>query len=338
MNEKINDKSSKRTRTGSVLLFAFLVLAFIAEIFFIYSPKNAKVTYGVTFSKQYAEYLGVDWKQNYLALLDDLKVRNFRLPVYWSEIEANRGNYYFDNVDWELEQAKARNAKVILVVGMKQPRWPECHMPDWAKGLVDTERQKELDAAITATVNRYKDNPAVTTWQVENEPYLPYGECPKIDSKILEEEIAIVRKLDPSRPIMVTDSGELSTWYGAATHGDILGTTLYRIVWSNEIGYVHYPIASIFYRLKAALITYMTHVKKIVIVELQAEPWSPTLVIDTPLEEQYKSMNAEQLRKNVEYVDQVEFSEAYLWGAEWWYWLKINKGDSSLWEEARKIF
>jgi hypothetical protein len=313
-------------------------MCFSIVIFFIYSPRNPHVVYGVTFSKPFAQYLGLDWKENYLALLDDLQVKRLRIPAYWTEIEKERGIYTFADLDWQLQEADKRGAKVVLVLGQKQPRWPECHIPGWVGGMTGAAREAEVEETISTVVSRYKDNPAISAWQVENEPFLPYGECPSIDKEMLDAEIAAVRRLDPSRPVIITDSGELSTWYDAASRADILGTTLYRIVWNDNLGYVHYPISSLFYRFKAAFIMYFTDVQKIIIVELQGEPWGPGLVLDMPLEEQYRSMNAEQLRKNVEFVKDVEFSEAYLWGGEWWYWLKTQKGDDSLWEEARKIF
>lgn len=83
---------------------------------------------------------------------------------------------------------------------------------------------------------------------------------------------------------------------------------------------------------------YLTGVDKVIIVELQAEPWGPKAIADTSLNEQYKSMSLEQFRKNVDYVKRIRFSEAYLWGAEWWYWLKTEKGDDRIWEEARGVF
>jgi len=322
----------------TVLFLVGLLVCFSVVIFFIYSPRNSNVTYGVTFSKPFAEYMGLDWKETYLALLDDLEVKRLRLPVYWTEIENTRGEYDFSDIDWQIEQAGQRNAKIIFVVGQKQPRWPECHIPGWVNGLTDAERETEIEETLATVINRYKDNNAISAWQVENEPFLPYGECPTITKEQLDKEIAVVQKTDPSRPIVITDSGELSTWYDAASRADVLGTTLYRIVWNDKLGYVHYPISSLFYRFKAAFIMYFTDVQKIIIVELQGEPWGPTLILDMPLEEQYKSMNAVQFRKNVEFVKDVEFSEAYLWGGEWWYWLKVKKGDDSMWEAAREIF
>ena len=37
----------------------------------------------------------------------------------------------------QIEQAAIRNVKVILAVGQKLPRWPECYIPGWAAGNQD---------------------------------------------------------------------------------------------------------------------------------------------------------------------------------------------------------
>lgn len=337
MKKKNKDSDIKRSRK-KIIVFLVAILIFITIIFVIYTPRNSRVNYGVTFSKPFAEHLGLDWKETYLAVLDDLNVKYLRLPIYWTEIESQNNNLTFENVDWQIQEAEKRDTKIIFVLGQKQPRWPECHIPDWAREMNKEDREKELTEIISYTVNKYKDEETISAWQIENEPFLPYGNCPTLDKKFLDEEIAVVRNLDPSRPIIITDSGELSTWYSAASRADILGTTLYRIVWDERIGYVHYPISSLFYRFKAAMIHYLTNVQRIIIVELQAEPWGPDIILNTPLEEQYKSMNAEQFKKNIAYVNEVEFSEAYLWGCEWWYWLKTKQNDDSIWKEAKKVF
>lgn len=328
----------KNLSAKTKLFLAFIAIVFISIILFAMPRNGGRVTYGVTFSKDFATYLGLDWKETYLALLDDLGVREFRIPTYWTETENTRGIYRFDDIDWQINEAKNRNAKIILNLGQKQPRWPECHIPDWAKNLSTAERQQKLLDVIKITVERYKADNTISRWQIENEPYLLFGDCPKFDEDFLDREIALVRSLDGTRPIVISDSGELGTWYGAGRRADILGTTLYRIVWDKYLGYVKYPISSLVYRIKAAIIMLTTHVNKIIIVELQAEPWGPKMIIDTQIEEQYKSMGVDQFKNNIEFVKQVEFSEAYLWGGEWWYWLKTKHNDPRIWDEARKVF
>jgi len=330
-------KTRRKNPRKKILIIVVFLAVIILTIYFIFIPKREDVTYGVTFSKPFAEHLGLDWKETYLAILDDAGAKRVRLPSYWTEVEPEKDRYLFADLDWQIEEAEKRNVKMIIVLGQKQPRWPECHIPRWAGELDENERQEELLEIIEKVVKRYKDKKSITAWQVENEPFLPFGECPKLDKDFLDREIDLVRSLD-SRPVIISDSGELGTWYNAANRADILGTTLYRIVWNDHLGYVHYPVTSISYRVKAAIIMYVTGVEKIIIVELQAEPWGPKMIIDTPLDEQYKSMSPEQFRENIEYVKKIEFSEAYLWGAEWWYWLKVEKNDDRIWEEAKKAF
>jgi len=330
-------KKRRKNPRKKILIIAIFLAIVISTVYFIFIPKKEDVTYGATFSKPFAEYLGLDWKETYLAILDDAGAKRIRLSSYWTEVEPQKDIYLFDDLDWQIEEAERRDVKMIIVLGQKQPRWPECHIPRWAGELNEKERQEELLEIIKKVVERYKDKKNITAWQVENEPFLPFGECPKLDKGFLDQEINLVRSLD-SRPVIISDSGELGTWYNAAKRANILGTTLYRIVWDKYLGYVHYPVASISYRIKAAIIMCVTNVEKVIIVELQAEPWGPKGIMDTSLDEQYKSMSLEQFRENVDYVKKIKFSEAYLWGAEWWYWLKTEKGDDRIWEEAKKVF
>jgi len=49
-------------------------------------------------------------------------------------------------------------------------------------------------------------------------------------------------------------------------------------------------------------------------------------------------MNLEQFKYNVEFAKNTGMSEHYLWGAEWWYWMKEKQNNSEIWDEARKLF
>ncbi len=325
-----------------VFIYLGIVLAILIIIAFCYffvgtAKPVEKVDFGVTFSKIAAEKFGLDWKETYLAIFDDLQVKKIRLIAYWPEIEPSEGNFNFDDLDWQIKEAEQRGAEIILAVGKRLPRWPECHEPQWVQNQNLNLKNQKLLEYIEKTVNRYKANPSIIAWQVENEPFLrTFGECPKLDKKFLDREISLVRSND-SRQIIITESGEFSTWIGAARRADILGTTLYRQVY-GKLGYVRYPIPAIFYSRKAALIKKLFDVEKIIIVELQAEPWGPTQNWELPLEEQYKTMNIEELRKIVDYTKYTGISEAYLWGVEWWYWLKTKYGDDRMWLEAKKLF
>lgn len=326
-----------------VVASLFLVIIGLTALLFGYFNMPAPapredVSLGMTFSTRYAEALGLDWKETYLALLDEVGVKKMRLPVYWDLVEKERGTYDFTDVDWQLEEAKKRDVEVILTVGIKVPRWPECHIPQWVGDDAAARREGVL-SFIETTVTRYREYSAIVKWQVENEPFLRFGICPEFDVTLLDEEIALVKRLDASRPILLTDSGELSLWIHAAERGDEFGTTLYRDIYSPKTGgYFEYPIGPNFFRFKEKMVRLITDQKHFSVIELQAEPWASGWIANVPLEEQFKTMNETRLRDNVDYARQVGFHEIYLWGGEWWYWMKVTKKYPAVWEIGKELF
>ena len=330
-------------KLGHLFLRILLVLFFVVLLFFAYvnlpgpAPRE-DVHLGMTFSSRYAEDLGLDWRETYLALLDDVSVRRLRLPAYWDMIESREGEYDFSQLDWQIEEARARNGEVIVVVGQRLPRWPECHIPAWAKED-EKKRKAALLRMIDTTVRHYQENPAVIAWQVENEPFLTFfGECPPLDVDFLESEIALVKALDPARPVIVTDSGELSLWVRAAKRADIFGTTLYRIIYKPILGHFTYPLGPNFFLVKEWMVRAFTGQEHFMVVELQAEPWTSGWVVGVPLEEQFIGMDEKKLIENVDYARRVGFQDIYLWGGEWWYWLKVEKDYPALWETGKELF
>jgi len=109
-------------------------------------------------------------------------------------------------------------------------------LPTWALNLKPQEIQERVLKLIEKIVLRYQNVENIWAWQVENEPFFPFGKCPfKITPQFLKKEIKLVKKLDPKkRPVIVSDSGEGSFWIKAALLGDIVGITLYKTVWIKE--------------------------------------------------------------------------------------------------------
>jgi hypothetical protein len=349
-NKKISGKDkiiAGAEKTLQFVLYAIGIALSIVVLFFIYinlparaSGNDAQV--GVTFSALYAEQIGLNWRDAYLAMLDDLKIRDVRLPVYWDRVEKTEGTYDFADLDWQLAQAQSRVAKITLVVGQKVPRWPECYVPDWVgtdKSNLDQVRLKEkLLAFEDVVIKRYKDNhPEIIHWQVENEPFLDFGICSKVNPDLLDSEIAQVRSLDSTRPIVVTDSGELSLWLKAASRADIFGTTMYREVYSVKMGHWRYPIGPNFFKVKQLIIKLFAHQDNAIVIELQGEPWVAGWTVDAPVETQLASMNSQILRDNVEFAKKTGMKEIYVWGVEWWYWMKTTQNNPTLWETARQL-
>lgn len=320
------------------ILFWLLVVLLIWRIIFRLDFSRAEPpTVGVTFSPPYAQWLGLDWRVVYLDILENLKVKSLRLIAAWNQVEKTAGQYDFSDIDWQVSEAAKRGAKVLLVAGRRAPRWPECHIPDWAKSLSEPDQQERVLKFLEVAVKHFKNESNIVMWQVDNEPFVKwFGECPRPDLDFIAKEIKLVKSLD-SRPVLITDSGELSSWLKAAHAGDYFGTTMYRVVWNPHFGYLNYQyfIPAAFYRLKAWLNGLPP--ARVIISELQAEAWLPQGNKETPLEEQRRSMNTAQLRANLDFARRTGFDSAYLWGVEYWYWLK-ERGDDSLLKTGQEIW
>jgi hypothetical protein len=331
----------KKAKTHRIKRIIFGIVATVILIVWVLvqrAPIQPARAWGVTFSYPYMEQFGIPWREAYEAMLSDLGVRKLRIPVYWPEVAHTATIYNFDNYDYQIEKATQYNAKLILAVGRKLPRWPECHEAPWANTMTEAEKQYHILRYIAEVINRYKSSPALEAWQVENEPFLSFGVCPPLDVNFLDKEIALVRSLDPSHPIVVTDSGELSIWIYAARRADIFGTTMYRTIYKNNIGYFTYPLPPSFFRLKRALTELATGKRPMIVIELQGESWGPRLIYEMDKTEQYKSFNPQKFKETIEYAKRTGFDTFYLWGVEWWYWLKEKQGRPEMWNIARELF
>ncbi len=329
-------------RAALILLKVVAAIFFVVVIFFVFfnlpgpSPRR-DVSFGVTFSSRFARDMGLDPRETLDAILRDLGVRRLRIPVYWDSVEANQGKLDFSDVDWQLDLARRYGAEVILSVGQKVPRWPECFVPAWAS-RDETTRNDAAALFIARTINRYRSHSEISLWQIENEPFLSFGICRPLSPSTLRREVLTARLLDGSRQVLTTDSGELSTWISAASIGDVFGTTLYRRIWNARVGYITYPVGPNFFLFKKWFAEVFSGQKNFMVIELQAEPWAPGSLREVSLDEQWKTMDSGKLLENVEYARRIGFSDVYLWGAEWWYWLKVSKGENSLWNAAKAVF
>lgn len=274
---------SHKTKTTIKIILVILVILFLYySVWFLkfakHYPKNidlvAKNDYwGITFSKKFATELGLNWREVYIQILDELNVKQIRIPIYWDDVESQKGVYNFSDYDYIFDEGAKRNVKFIANIGYRLPRWPECHAPKFTKFQKDVDNKLALINYIEASIKRYRNRAEIDAWQVENEPLLnSFGICPDGDEDFLKQEVSLVKKLD-DRPIIISASGELSTWKKEGKIGDIFGTTMYRVVWNPLFGYFRYPTPAWFYKLKGRWAD-MTG-DKMIISELQTEPWVP---------------------------------------------------------------
>ncbi len=336
--------------TLKIFIFLSLVAASLAAFFVTSAPESTveardELVWGVDFSESQAEYLGLDAEETYSAIINDLGAKHIKIHINWNATEPEKDVFNFESLDRQVALAEEAEVKLILVIGLKTGRWPECHTPDWYEAVPESERHAELITYISTLVERYKSSPAVQYWQVENEPLLKFGVCPqgyyKSGIDTLRTEVDAVRAIDPSRKIIVSDSGELSTWTDVAGIADIVGITTYRSTWNGAektFGLNPYTFLSPdFYASKAAFIQKL-YGKQVISIELQAEPWASKPLAEASLEEQAKSMNPELFDENVEFAKQTGLQAFYFWGVEWWYWMKTKHDQPLIWNKARILF
>lgn len=327
-----------------VVIFAILILLALGTMYgiarwYIWSERSKPLTLGATFIPDYAQSLGLSPEQTMDALTNDLHIKQFRLVSYWSDMERTQGHYDFSQLDWEMQKAEAAHAKVTLAVGLRQPRWPECHMPDWAANEPQSAWQPQLEAFMTAVINRYKNSPSLQAYQVENEYFLQgFGKCTNFSRQRLTDEYNLVRKLDPQHIAIVGRSNNALGIPLGSPQPDEFSISVYKRVW--DAGFTHryleYPFPAWYYAFLAGLQKIVTG-KDMVIGELQAEAWPPNGqgIANISLAEQNKSLDAQRLKDRFAYGKATGMKTIDMWGAEYWYYRLIKLHDPSLWNVAK---
>lgn len=316
----------------------FIGINFGVAQWYINKHKNEPLTIGTTFISNYAESFGLDPKETLGAILGDLNIKQIRLVSYWDQIEFDKGTYNFSNLDWQFAMANQYGAKVSLAIGLRQPRWPECHQPSWVNYEPKAQRESQLYKYMQAVVDRYKNNPALEGYELENEFFMKiFGICTDFDRSRLVAEFNMVKQWDPYHKIIVSRS---NNWIGIPVGQpvpDEFGISIYKRVWDKTIThrYFEYPLPAWFY---SSLVGWEELVsgKNTIIHELQTEPWPPTDIHLASLEEQYKSMGPERLKDRIEYGKATGMKTIDLWGAEWFYWVKVKQNDPRIWNIVKQ--
>lgn len=325
-----------------IVLISIIVLAtlFFTARFWnpIVFPPVKQANIGMSFSVKQTDMLGLDWRETYKALLDEktgMGIKHLRLMSYWDLYEKEPDNYNFSQLDEEIAIAKSYGADVSLAIGLRQPRWPECHQPDWATNLDEYKWQNKLFEFIETVVKRYENNPTVTSWQLENEFYNGmFAKCRVPSAERLKKEFDLVHA-NSTKPIWMSMSDQFGYTAGMPKV-DRYGFSVYRVVYSTGLytGYFTFPTPIWYHRLRAAIITSTTG-KDVFIHELQLEPWAPTDIPYATYKEQDKSMSKEQVRESMLFAREIGAKDMYLWGGEWWYW-RLKQGDTSIWNTVKE--
>lgn len=331
----------------------FIFLFGVAFLFGIsYFQGAGTVRFGATYSVKYARELGMDPWRTYREL-SAIGIRDWRIPVYWDIVEKRRGAFDFRLYDAILRDAERAGSRVILVVGRRVPRWPECHMPEWAERLAVPAQNNAVKKFVAKTIQRYRGSRAIIMWQVENESLLKiFGDrkqwqCPPYDAAFFRELVEIVHENDPSgiRPVITTESGELGFWFAPSRVRMLrvvegIGFSFYRrawTTWGTSSKYREYPRYPAFYRLKAWAYRLIAPHLYIFISELQVEPWGPKPLPQMAISELRAALPPQTLREILSDSRRSGFDRIYLWGVESALHLK-QKGYPEYWDIIREVF
>lgn len=317
------------------------VMAFFAVFLFIGWPRvTPDIRYGITWSVPYAQFLGVDSQDGLEAILSDMNVKHVRIPAYWPLVEPTSDILQTDWLQAQLDLVAKHGAKATIVLGARQPRWPECWIPDWALAKTEAEQKEAQLAYIDHVFNTFKDDPAVGAWQIENEANLrSFMKCRGNDNVFVKKEIDRIRAKEQTRPnprpIVTTESGELSSWLSFAMNADRIGFSVYRVVRQPSGRVFRYTlIPPWFYERKAMLLSLF--IKETYVSEFQMEPWVTTDIREATQADYDETFAVSTVDKNFDYAERMGYHDIDLWGAEWWYWMKTQKGSGEYWDAIKK--
>lgn len=307
---------------------------------------------GTSFARWRAEALGLEYRAAFERILA-MRFALIRLSASWREV----AQFGYEHLDWLLGQAARVSQPVVLTVGMKALGWPEFYLPGDADPS-DSAVQRRAIVHVRDVARRYRDNPMLTAWQIENEPFNRSGpQALWIPRRMVRAEAEAVRALDGSRPLVVTsfahfDEGldhwssrhrsRWKRWLGLAPpaerealsilrRGDTLGLDVYpSIGWLDADG--RERVAHAAPDQLAAVAGWQRIAreqgKHLWVTEAQAEPWEARRqTLADPL-----STQPEAIPELVNRLVAIGVGTILLWGSEYWLW-RAGNGDPR-WIEA----
>ena len=321
---------------------------------------------GISFRPPQVDALGLEGRSTLRNLLSH-PFELIRLGAYWNRIEPTPGVFETGDLDWQVDAAERAGKEVVLCVGaLKTFGYPEFFAP--VHRLTDPLREgaritpadyPSLLAAATEfvarIVDRYKARASVVAWQVEHEAIDPLGfeHSWRLDAGFVEQEVAAVRRADPSRPVLMNGYlpasmlEALPQWWRTRDQGDSLALAQ-RV--ADIVGLDHYPRHALvglggttlyldgghrgWHASTRLRVFKQAHAsgRRLMVTEGQAEPWEAVTTPPNPRGLATYSCPPERVIDN--YSRWMRWArravvplDAYLfWGAEYWV-LRHESGD-----------
>jgi hypothetical protein len=301
---------------------------------------------GTTFSPLQCYYMNLDFRAAFQQICT-LGLKRIRLGAYWNVIQKQVNQNDFSELDWLLDQCDKNNIEAVVAVGMKVPRWPEFHFPQWVSDLANTgagaaalDQRSPIVAELALdftkqVVERCKAAPAVKYWQIENEPFtrLEIAGGRFLSPEFVQKEVELVRSLKlPTQKILLTNAIHLPNPKLAEDQpaledsirvADAIGINVYTKVPTGSPNSYLEPTPTFWRTLQNWQGTMQQNQREAWIAEAQAEPWENQQLVAMGKPE-YPSASPQRMRSLVGQLSQMGYSTVLLWGCEYWYWQKLQ--------------
>lgn len=312
---------------------------------------------GISFRPLQAESLGLEPRATLAALLEH-PYQVIRLAALWNRMEPAPDAFDPSHLDWQVESAERAGKQVIIAVGaVKNFGYPEFfvprhHLPTPLRegSLVGQSSHPALLAAalefVGRVVERYGGHESVVAWQVEHEAVDPLGveHSWRLTTDFVKREMAEVKRLDPSRPILLNGFLPMSTpvaaqqWWRTRDQGDSLSLAESA---AEIVGVDFYPchalgsVSGFTAYMNAREHTWPERARRVVersvangrhlmISEGQAEPWEAVTTPPSPAGGAMASCPPDRVIENYNRClvlarESGGTLDAYVfWGAEYW--------------------
>jgi hypothetical protein len=320
---------------------------------------------GISFRPLQAAALGLDARTTLRTLLT-YPFQLVRLGAHWNRLEPTPGQFCPEEIDWQIDAAERAGKKIIVCVGaVKTFGYPEFFVPahHLLRPLPEGKRIEpathgSLLSAATAfvgrVVERYRDRQAIVAWQIEHDAVDPLGmeHSWRLATAFVQQEVAAVRKADPSRSIVLNGflptslPVRLQQWWRTRDQGDSLAVAQQLADIAGIDYYPRHALARIGattlyldgsrspwqqWRQKQLIAQAGKRGQQVMITEGQAEPWETSTTPPNPPDGGMYSCLPEQLIANynhcMRWAGQQALYAYLFWGAEYWL-LREQCGDA----------